>query len=56
MLSGSERKALARVIASDFSLPGSKKLNDTMRGEVAAEIERQADDGFDSRPRRRCVE
>jgi hypothetical protein len=37
-------KALAQVIASDFGLPGSKKLNDTMRGEVAAEIEKQADD------------
>jgi hypothetical protein len=37
-------KALAWVIASDFGLPGSRKPDDTMRGEVAAEIEKQADD------------
>jgi hypothetical protein len=48
-------KALAQVIASDFGLPGSKKLNDTMRSEVAAEIEKQADDTTVRQPPKKKV-
>jgi hypothetical protein len=48
-------KALGRVIASDFDLPGSRKLDDTMRGEVAAEIEKQADDTTVRQPPKKKV-
>jgi hypothetical protein len=46
---------LAQVIASDFGLPGSTKLDDTMRGEVAAEIEKQADDTTARQPPKKKV-
>jgi hypothetical protein len=48
-------KALAWVIASDFGLPGSRKPDDTMRGEVAAEIEKQADDSTVRHPPKKKV-
>jgi hypothetical protein len=48
-------KALAQVIASDFGLPGSRKLDDTVRNEVAAEIEKQADDTTVRQPPKKKV-